>query len=105
MLYYREARDGLLLEEGITEAGAVSSWVAAATSYSVNNVPMLQFYIFYSMSGSAGRRPDLGRRRPASARVSHWRDGWTDNAGRRGASASGWIEPFNCGDHSQLPRL
>ncbi len=51
MLYYREARDGQLLEEGITEAGALSSWVAAATSYSVHGVAMLPFYIFYSMFG------------------------------------------------------
>ncbi|QEY72045.1 alpha-ketoglutarate dehydrogenase [Pseudomonas denitrificans (nom. rej.)] len=51
MLYYKEARDGQLLEEGITEAGAISSWVAAATSYSVNGVPMLPFYIYYSMFG------------------------------------------------------
>jgi pyruvate dehydrogenase E1 component len=51
MLYYREARDGQLLEEGITEAGAISSWVAAATSYSVHNVAMLPFYIYYSMFG------------------------------------------------------
>ncbi|MEB0204661.1 alpha-ketoglutarate dehydrogenase [Pseudomonas sp. CCC3.1] len=51
MLYYREARDGQLLEEGITEAGALSSWVAAATSYSVHGKPMLPFYIYYSMFG------------------------------------------------------
>jgi pyruvate dehydrogenase E1 component len=51
MLYYREARDGQLLEEGITEAGAISSWIAAATSYSVHNLAMLPFYIFYSMFG------------------------------------------------------
>jgi pyruvate dehydrogenase E1 component len=51
MLYYREARDGQLLEEGITEAGAISSWVSAATSYSVHNVAMLPFYIYYSMFG------------------------------------------------------
>ena len=51
MLYYREAKDGQLLEEGITEAGAVSSWIAAATSYSVHGVPMLPFYIYYSMFG------------------------------------------------------
>jgi pyruvate dehydrogenase E1 component len=51
MLYYREARDGQLLEEGITEAGALSSWAAAATSYSTNNVAMLPFYIYYSMFG------------------------------------------------------
>ena len=51
MLYYREARDGQLLEEGITEAGAISSWVAAATSYSVHGLPMLPIYIYYSMFG------------------------------------------------------
>ena len=51
MLYYREARDGQLLEEGITEAGAMSSWTAAATSYSVHGLPMLPFYIYYSMFG------------------------------------------------------
>lgn len=51
MLYYREARDGQLLEEGITEAGALSSWTAAATSYSVSGTPMLPIYIYYSMFG------------------------------------------------------
>ena len=51
MLFYREADDGQLLEEGITEAGALSSWIAAATSYSVHGLPMLPFYIFYSMFG------------------------------------------------------
>ena len=51
MLSYREAKDGQLLEEGITEAGAISSWVAAATSYSVSGLPMVPFYIYYSMFG------------------------------------------------------
>jgi pyruvate dehydrogenase E1 component len=51
MLYYKESKDGQLLEEGITEAGAISSWVAAATSYSVSGVSMLPFYIYYSMFG------------------------------------------------------
>jgi pyruvate dehydrogenase E1 component len=51
MLAYKEARDGQLLEEGITEAGALSSWVAAATSYSVHGLPMLPFYIYYSIFG------------------------------------------------------
>ena len=51
MLYYREAKSGQLIEEGITEAGAISSWVAAATSYSVSGLPMLPVYIFYSMFG------------------------------------------------------
>jgi pyruvate dehydrogenase E1 component len=51
MLSYREARDGQLLEEGITEAGALSSWIAAATAYSVHGMPMLPVYIYYSMFG------------------------------------------------------
>jgi pyruvate dehydrogenase E1 component len=51
MLYYREDTSGQILEEGISEAGAVSSWVAAATSYSVHDLPMLPFYIYYSMFG------------------------------------------------------
>ncbi|MFJ2478842.1 alpha-ketoglutarate dehydrogenase [Pseudomonas sp. NPDC087598] len=51
LLYYKEAADGQLLEEGITEAGAISSWVAAATSYSVSGEAMLPFYIYYSMFG------------------------------------------------------
>ena len=51
MLRYREAKDGQLLEEGITEAGALASWVAAATAYSVHGVAMLPFYIYYSMFG------------------------------------------------------
>ena len=51
ILYYREAKDGQILEEGITEAGAISSWTSAATSYSVNGLPMLPFYIYYSMFG------------------------------------------------------
>jgi len=51
MLYYKETRDGQLLEEGINEAGALSSWIAAATSYSVHGLPMLPVYIYYSMFG------------------------------------------------------
>ena len=51
LLYYKEAKDGQILEEGITEAGAISSWIAAATSYSSHGVPMLPFYIFYSCFG------------------------------------------------------
>jgi pyruvate dehydrogenase E1 component len=51
LLYYREARDGQILEEGISEAGAMASWTAAATSYSAHGTPMLPFYVFYSMFG------------------------------------------------------
>ena len=51
LLYYREAKEGQILEEGITEAGALSSWLAAATSYSSHGTPMLPFYIYYSVFG------------------------------------------------------
>src|SRR4051812_13323180 len=51
LLYYREAQNGQILEEGITEAGALSSWLAAATAYSAHGTPMLPFYIYYSMFG------------------------------------------------------
>jgi pyruvate dehydrogenase E1 component len=51
LLSYREAADGQILEEGITEAGALASWIAAATSYSTRGVPMVPFFIFYSMFG------------------------------------------------------
>ncbi|HET7266497.1 MAG TPA: pyruvate dehydrogenase (acetyl-transferring), homodimeric type [Oleiagrimonas sp.] len=51
LLYYREAEDGQVLQQGITEAGGVSAWIAAGTSYSVSNVPMLPFFIYYSFFG------------------------------------------------------
>lgn len=49
--YYREAKDGQVLQEGINELGGAASWVAAATSYSVSNQPMIPFFIYYSMFG------------------------------------------------------
>ncbi len=51
LMYYREDETGQVLQEGITEAGAFCSWLAAATSYSSNDLPMLPFFIFYSMFG------------------------------------------------------
>ena len=51
VLSYREAQDGQILEEGISEAGALASWTAAATSYSVHGLAMLPLYIYYSMFG------------------------------------------------------
>jgi len=51
LMFYREDTAGQVLQEGINEAGSFASWMAAATSYSTNNVPMLPFYIFYSMFG------------------------------------------------------
>ena len=51
LLYYHEAKDGQMLEEGITEAGSMSSFVAAGTSYATHSVPTVPFYIYYSMFG------------------------------------------------------
>lgn len=51
LIHYKEATDGQLLEEGITEAGAMSSFIAAGTSYSSLATPMIPFYLFYSMFG------------------------------------------------------
>jgi pyruvate dehydrogenase E1 component len=51
LLYYHEAKDGQILEEGITEAGSISSFVAAGTAYATHGVPMIPFYIYYSMFG------------------------------------------------------
>ncbi len=51
LLSYSEAQDGQILEEGITEAGSLASWTAAGTSYSTRGVPMVPFFIFYSMFG------------------------------------------------------
>jgi pyruvate dehydrogenase E1 component len=51
LMFYKEDKTGQILQEGINEAGATCSWIAAATSYANNNVPMIPFYIFYSMFG------------------------------------------------------
>jgi len=51
VMYYREDRKGQILQEGITEAGAASSWIAAATSYANHGLPLVPFYLYYSMFG------------------------------------------------------
>jgi pyruvate dehydrogenase E1 component len=51
LMFYREDKQGQILQEGINEAGAMSSWIAAATSYAVHGTPMVPFYVFYSMFG------------------------------------------------------
>jgi pyruvate dehydrogenase E1 component len=51
LAFYREAKDGQVLQEGITEAGAMAEWIAAASAYSVHNCPLVPFYVFYSMFG------------------------------------------------------
>jgi pyruvate dehydrogenase E1 component len=51
LMFYKEDKNGQILQEGINEPGAMSSWMAAATSYSTHGIPMIPFYIFYSMFG------------------------------------------------------
>ena len=51
LMYYRESKEGQVLQEGINEAGAICSWMAAGTAYSNHDIPMIPFYIFYSMFG------------------------------------------------------
>jgi pyruvate dehydrogenase E1 component len=51
LLYYKEAKDGQILEEGITEAGSISSWIAAGTAYATHGVNTIPFFIYYSMFG------------------------------------------------------
>ncbi len=51
MMFYKESETGQVLQEGINEAGAMADWIAAGTAYSVHGVPMIPFYIYYSMFG------------------------------------------------------
>ena len=51
LMFYKEDKKGQILQEGLNEGGAMSSWIAASTSYSTNDVPMIPFYIYYSMFG------------------------------------------------------
>ena len=66
LLYYKESRDGQILEEGINEAGSMSSFVAAGTAYSTHGINTIPFFIYYSMFGFQRIGDlDLGRRRHA----------------------------------------
>ena len=106
MLAYREAKNGQLLEEGITEAGALASWTAAATAYSAHGLAMLPFYIFYSMFGFQ-RVGDLIWA-AADQRARGFLIGATagrTTLGGEGLAASGRNEPRHRGDRAQLPRL
>jgi pyruvate dehydrogenase E1 component len=106
VLSYREALDGQILEEGISEASALASWTAAATSYSVHGLAMLPFYIYYSMFGfQRVGDADLGCRRPARARLPAGRHLGPHHAGWRRAAAPGRQQPPGGRHHPQLPRL
>ena len=94
LLYYKEASNGQILEEGITEAGSMSSFIAAGTAYATHGVNTIPFFIFYSMFGFQ-RIGDLiwaaGDSR--DARVHARRHRRPHDAGRRGAAASGRQQP------------
>ena len=105
-MYYREDKNGQILEEGITEAGAMSSWIAAGTAYATHGVNMMPFYIFYSMFGfqrvgdlawAAGDMQARGFLLGAHRRPHH--------AQRRGPAARGRPQPRAGADDPELRPL
>ena len=110
VMYYREDKKGQILEEGITEAGAVSSWIAAATAYANHGQNMIPFYLYYSMFGFQ-RVGDLvwaaGDMRARGFLIG--RHLGPNHPRRRGAPASGRPQPCGGLYHPQLhllrPRL
>ena len=106
LMFYKEDKKGQILQEGINEAGAFSSWIAAATAYATTASRCCPFYIFYSMFGfqrigdlawAAGRQP--------RARVPPRRHRRPDDAERRGPPARGRPQPRAGRDDPELPRL
>ena len=106
LLYYKEAKDGQILEEGITEAGSMSSFIAAGTAYATHGVNMIPFFIYYSMFGFQ-RVGDLiwAGGRLARARLPARRHRRPHDAGRRRAAAPGRPQPRLFAVLSQLRRL
>ena len=106
VMYYREDKRGQILEEGINEAGAFSSWMAAATAYKHHGVQMIPFYIYYSMFGFQ-RVGDLAwaagdMRAP---RLPVGRHGGPNHPGGRGLATPGRPQPPAVFHHPQLPLL
>ena len=103
---YREAKDGQILEEGITEAGSMSSFIAAGTAYADPrraDHPVL--HLLLDVRLPAHRRPDLGRRRHADARLPAGRHRRPDHAQRRGPAARGRPQPRPRLDRAEPGRL
>ena len=106
LMFYREDKKGQVLQEGINEAGAFSSWIAASTSYSNHGVPMIPFYIFYSMFGFQ-RIGDLAWA-AGDSRARGFLLGGTagpHDAQRRGPAARGRPQPPAVRDDPQLRLL
>ena len=94
LLYYKEATDGQILEEGITEAGSISSFIAAGSAYATHGINTIPFFIYYSMFGMQ-RVGDLVWA-AADTRTRGFlrrRHGGTDDAGGRRAAAPGRAQP------------
>ena len=106
LLYYKEASDGQILEEGITEAGSMSSFIAAGTAYATHGVNTIPFFIYYSMFGFQ-RIGDLIWA-AGDSRARGFLLGGTagpHDAGRRGAAAPGRQQPAVRAGLSQLRQL
>ena len=94
LLFYREAKDGQILEEGITEAGSMASFTAAGTAYSNYRVPAIPFYMYYSMFGfPAHRRHGVGVRGLARQGLPDGRYGGSNDDVRRRTAAPGRALP------------
>ena len=106
LLYYNEAKDGQILEEGITEAGAMSSFIAAGTAYANLGINMIPFYFYYSMFGFQ-RIGDLiwAAADSKSQGLSAGRHRGPDHAQRRRVAASRRPQPFAGQHHSDLADL
>ena len=94
LMFYREDKDGQVLQEGINEAGAMSSWIAAGTAYSNHNICMVPFFILYSMFGFQRLGDLLWAAGDSRARgFIPWRHRRAHDAGRGRVAASGWAQP------------
>jgi pyruvate dehydrogenase E1 component len=103
VMYYREDKAGQILQEGINEAGGMSSWIAAATSYSTNNRIMIPFYTFYSMFGMQ-RIGDLAWA-AGDMRARGFLMGGPHDAQRRRLAARRWPQPRDGRNDPELPAV
>ena len=83
-------KNGQLLEEGITEAGGMSSLIAAGTSYATHGIAMLSFFFFYLCLDFSVSEISSGRRRLPHSRISHWSRCRSNHPSWRGSAAPGW---------------
>ncbi len=106
LLYYKEAKDGQILEEGITEAGSISSFIAAGTAYSTYGVNTIPFFIFYSMFGFQRVGDFIWAAADARVpRIPARRHGWPHDAGGRRAAAPGRQQPHPRAFRADVPGL